>query len=418
MTIGFYLANIKPSDGGIYQYSVYVLKMLVKCDSIKKIYLFYRAKEQSNFHEFINNKKIVAVNHPHYGRIAEASRHLADFWLTRYYMRVKKQKYCLRIYKMLNPDRRFLNKYKIDILHVPRQHAPAYELNYPVAVTMHDVQHFHFPEFFTPLERTHKAIRYHISMEEADHIIVSFNHVKSDLLKYFRSIHSKISVCRVPLTDDWINTTACPFHELKEKYDLPDVFMLTPAATWEHKNHLAILDALNLLRGESFKVFWVATGYKTPFYKTIEARIKQLELEDQVLFTDVIPERELKGLYDMASLVVIPTLYEAGSGPLFEAMRYEVPVICSNVTSLPETIGNSEFLFNPLNVLEIASLIKLSLTDEDFIRRNKENSKIQSAYLRNLQYQESFVQAYKDAIEGFTQNRQKKAYGTQKKVKK
>ena len=48
----------------------------------------------------------------------------------------------------------------------------------------------------------------------------------------------------------------------------------------------------------------------------------------------IVPEEDLIGLYKWASLVVIPTLYEAGSGPLYEAMKYSTPVICSNVTSV------------------------------------------------------------------------------------
>lgn len=399
MNIGIYLVNIKPSDGGIFQYSIYLLKMLLKCDSVKTIHLFYMKEQQPLIQDFLHNDKIKPVIYFRNNRFISITRQISDFWLTRFYLRINKQRFCLIIYKLLNPDRRFLNKFKIDLLHVPRQHCPAYELNYPVAVTMHDVQHFYFPEFFTPLERTHKSMSYHISMEEADHVIVSFNHVKKDLIKYFKPMQSKISVCRVPLADDWITTTATPSQELKLKYNLPDVFMLTPAATWEHKNHLAVLEAMNLLRGESFNIFWVATGYKTPFYNVIEERIKQLELEDQVIFTDVVSESDLRGLYDLASLVVVPTLYEAGSGPLFEAMRYEVTVICSNVTSLPESIGSKEFVFNPLNILEIATLIKRAIKDDDFIKRNKANSKLQTNYLKNLDYQSSFIKAYSLAIE-------------------
>jgi glycosyltransferase involved in cell wall biosynthesis len=404
MNIGIYLVNIKPSDGGIFQYSIYLLNMLLKCNDIETIHLFYAKEQQQLFQNYLLCNKVKPVRYFQNTGFINVRRHIADFWLTKFYLRRNKQRYCLFLYKLLNPDRRFLNKFTLDLLHVPRQHSPAYELNYPVAVTMHDVQHFYFPEFFTPLQRTHKSISYHISMEEADHIIVSFNHVKSDLIKYFKTVKTEISVCRVPLTDDWITTKATPAEELRIKYHLPEIFMLTPAATWEHKNHIAVLEALNLLRGESFKIFWVATGYKTPFFKTIEERIKELELEDQVLFTDIVSESDLKGLYDIASLVVIPTLYEAGSGPLFEAMRYEVPVICSNVTSLPETIGNREFVFNPINIVEIATLIKRAIKDDKFIKSNKENSRLQSAHLRNLDYQRSFVEAYSLAIDSYKRN--------------
>lgn len=404
MTIGYYLTNVKPSDGGIFQYSIYILKMLINCNTVTTIYLFYSQEQLVYYKPFFENRKVKPVLEKSKGKISRVFEHFSDFWLTRYYIRLKQSIFCLRFYRILNPERRFLNKYNLDLLHIPRQHSPAYDLKYPVVVTMHDIQHFHFPEFFTPLERIHKAIRYHITMQEADHIIVSYNHVKQDLIKYFKSSEKKISVCPVPLNEDWIIDEATPPQVLKDKYHLPDTFILTPAATWEHKNHVAILEALNILRGESYNIFWVATGHLTPYYKTIKSKIEELKLNNHVLFTGIVPEADLKGLYRMTSLVVIPTLYEAGSGPLFESMRYKVPVVCSNVTSLPETIGDQEFVFNPLNYLEIATLIKLGLTDKEFVLRNIKNSIKRVSELCSSENQKTFIEAYSLSIGEYKQN--------------
>ena len=401
MRIGFYLNNISPQDGGIFQYSIYLLKMLLRCDQINQIYLFYSAGQQELLIEYFNDKKVTPVKYFKNNRLIKAMRQISEFWLTRYYMRINKQKHNLFFYKLFNPDRIFFNRFKIDLLHVPRQHSPVYKLKYPVIITMHDIQHFHFPEFFTSLERIHKAIRYHVSLKEADHIIVSYNHVKKDIEKYFIDETVKTSVCPVPLSDDWITSQATSPDVLRTKYNVPQIFILTPAATWQHKNHLGLLEALNVLRGEGLTVFWVATGFKTSFYENISKRILELKLQDQVLFTGIVPDNDLRGLYNIANLVVIPTFYEAGSGPLVEAMRYGVPVICSNVTSLPEMINNPDFIFNPLNILELASLIKRALTDQDFIERNKENSRKQIELLRNIDYTQPFLEAYSASVKRF-----------------
>lgn len=400
MKVGYYLSQIKPTDGGIYQYSIYLLKMLLHCDNVEKIFLFYSNDQKDYFIEFLKNEKIQPVLHNETGRITTFFRHFADFWLTRYYIKSKPNPLALKLYRVLNPDRRFLNKYKIDILHVPRQHSPAYDLKYPVVISMHDIQHFHFPEFFTPLERIYKSVRYYTTIREADHIIVSFNHVKNDLKKYFKHCKTNISVCAVPLNEDWLSDST-PHEELKKKYKLPEVFILTPAATWEHKNHLAVLEALHILKQEGFDVFWVSTGHKTTFYKEIKQRIENLNLHEHVLFTGVVSDGDLRGLYSLASLVVIPTLYEAGSGPLFEAMRYNVPVICSNVTSLPETINNADFIFNPLNTLEIANFIKKGLTDNVFRQKNLENSLIRTEFYKNRDYASCFTDTYAEAINNY-----------------
>ena len=402
MKVGYYLSKTQASDGGIYQYSIYVLKMLLKCDEITRIFIFYSNDQKAEFTQYLNHPKVTAVLHDRRGRLYNFMKRASEFYLTRFYLKLMSNSFHYKLYALLNPDRRFLNRYKLDLLHIPRQHSPAYHLNYPVIVTMHDVQHFHFPEFFSPIERIHKSIRYYTTMSEASHVIVSYNHVKADLLKYFRDIRDKVSVCAVPLDEDWVSgrpVSGIPY--LKEKYNLPDQILLTPAATWEHKNHTAVLNALALLRDEGIRVFWVSTGNKTSFHAHLLQKVADLNLTDQVLFTGIVPDEDLVGLYHMASLTVIPTLYEAGSGPLFESMRYNTPVICSNVTSLPETIGNSEFVFNPLNYRQIADLIKLGISDSDFVARNRANSAKRIKHLENLNHTPAFIEAYKKAITEF-----------------
>ena len=94
-------------------------------------------------------------------------------------------------------------------------------------------------------------------------------------------------------------------------------------------------------------------------------------------------------------LVVIPTLYEAGSGPLYEAMRYQVPVICAETTSLPETINNPKYIFNPKIIGELISLITRMLSDENELINNKINSKNRMKELGEKNYYSSFEKVYK-----------------------
>lgn len=400
MKIGFYISGITASDGGIYQYSIYVLKMLLQCDVIEKVYVFHSSDQLSTFGPLLNHPRVVRVIYEKNSKLYFYRKRTSDFFLTRYYLKLNNSGFFFKLYSLLNPDRSFLNKFKLDVLHVPRQLSPSYNLNYPVVVSMHDLQQLHYPEFFTPLERIYRAISYYIAANEADHIIVSYNHVKDDIKKFFRDIATDVSVCTVPVNEDWLESKeTSDISELRTRFNLPDKFMLTPAATWEHKNHLAVLEALSILKKQGEKIFWVSTGKKMPFYKTIEKKITELGLNDQVIFTDVVSDADLLGLYKMAHLVVIPTLYEAGSGPLFEAMRYQVPVICSNVTSLPDTINNDEFIFEPLDYQGIALMIQKAFSDQEFRERNKKNSVKQITNLKNSDYSIAFIKAYQKAAE-------------------
>ncbi|MBE0570261.1 MAG: glycosyltransferase, partial [Ignavibacteriaceae bacterium] len=85
-------------------------------------------------------------------------------------------------------------------------------------------------------------------------------------------------------------------------------------------------------------------------------------------------------------------------GPLYEAMRYGIPVVCSNVTSLPETMGSSEFMFNPNNSEEMLTRIKKGLFDEEFRKRNVQNSRDRMKILEKNNYAECFLNTYKKLL--------------------
>ena len=404
MKAGYLISGIKASDGGIYQYSIYILKMLLRSDEIEKVYLFYSSDQIQDFSKILADKKVNAIRYEPSGKFYNFRKRLSEFFLTRYYLKGRTIKRNFSWYQMLNPDQAFFKKFDCDFIHVPRQHAPAYSLPFPVLISMHDLQQLHFPEFFTPLERIYKAIRYYTSLGETDHVIVSYPHVKADINKYFGNIKAGVSVCPVPMDQDWVSEKPVPSaNELMKKFRIPAQIILTPAATWEHKNHIAVLRALHELKKQGRNIFWVSTGNKTHFYKKIEEKINEFGLADQVLFTGIVSDDELVGLYKMAGLVVIPTLYEAGSGPLFEAMRYSRPVICSNVTSLPDTIGDKEFIFDPGNTTQIASMIIKGLEDEDFIKRNLANSAQRISYFQNSDPYPAFSAAYREAIKKHSQ---------------
>lgn len=400
MKVGYYISKIQASDGGIYQYSIYILKMLLQSKEVEKLYLFYSADQSETFETFLKHPKTVAVLHDKKGRLYNLRKRMAEFFLTRYYLKDGHFTFAHELFFHIDPNRRFLNKFKLDVLHAPRQQAPSYGLKFPVIISMHDLQQLHYPEFFTPLQRIYRSITYYTSLSEASHVIVSYNHVKEDIHKYFSNIRPAVSVCPVPMNEDWTESNTHTVAEiLRQKFGLPAVFILTPAATWVHKNHNAVLEALSILQKKGKKVFWVSTGHQTSYYKTIEAKIRELGLTDQVIFTGLVSDADLMGLFRMASLVVIPTLYEAGSGPLYEAIRYQVPVICSNVTSLPDTMQNDEFIFDPLNYAQIAGLIETALSDNSFIERNKQNSANRVTEFKSADYESSFIKAYRAAID-------------------
>lgn len=406
MKIAYYIHHTTISAGGIFTYSIGILRQLVNTPDIERIIIITSKEVADTLAEFRKNKKIEIS-------IVDRKNILVNLmflnWYGLYIVTLFVQKLVLakvsfnrvkQFLAKLNPYQIIFKINEIDILHIPVQYSPIYKANTPVIITMHDLQEYHFPQYFSLKERLHRFINNRMAIYDSDHIIVSFEHIKKDIIKYFNIDSEKVSVCPPPFAEDWfLNKNETDWNQIQKKYNLNKIFVLYPAATWEHKNHLTLLDAIKKIRDKGLDYELVCTGNKTKYFSILVKKTEKLQLSDSVHFLGIVPEEDLISLYKNSALVVIPTLYEAGSGPLYEAMRYQVPVICSNVTSLPETIGNDEFLFDPKNVSELVLKIKCGLTDEDFRRRNIENSKQRMDYFRKINYSENFIEVYKKIIQ-------------------
>src|SRR5262249_54403569 len=99
------------------------------------------------------------------------------------------------------------------------------------------------------------------------------------------------------------------------------------------------------------------------FWAQIASLISQLGLDKQVCFLGFVPQGDLRALYRLARCLVLPTLFEANSLPIFEAWLDGAPVVCSNVTALPEQIMDAGLLFDPLDVTSMADAIAKVFTD-------------------------------------------------------
>jgi glycosyltransferase involved in cell wall biosynthesis len=107
-------------------------------------------------------------------------------------------------------------------------------------------------------------------------------------------------------------------------------------------------------------------------------------VRDFIHFLGVVPQVDLKWLYRNSLSVVVPSLYEAGSFPLIEAMQLEVPVLCASTTSLPATIGDNRFVFDPRDSEQMASLMSKMASDQEYRQQGIYNSKMRMETLRQI----------------------------------
>lgn len=250
------------------------------------------------------------------------------------------------------------------VIHFPWQ--PYTVCAMPAVYNPHDLQHVHFPEFFSPIEIAWREITYRTGCNLAQTVVVGSTWVKDDLVKHFSLHPGKVQVIPwAPPTQAYTPPSPESLERVQARYSLQPPFALYPAMTWEHKNHLRLLTALAHLRDrEGLAVRLVCTGHRHPaFWPRIEQQLHMLRLDDHVQFLGIVSPGDLRAIYRLAQFVIVPTLFEAASGPVFEAWLEGTAVACSTVTSLPEQVGGAALLFDPFSVEAIAGAIRCMTTD-------------------------------------------------------
>ena len=377
MKILFNIPNISKQSGGIYQYSITLLKILAKSNLSHHFFVYSNINDTDlqNIVRVNSNLFYTIENEPFTHKLKRNFFESLSFFSKKFRIPINLPQ--IDFYDLL------IKKYNIDIIHTPYQGIVA-KKNTPTITTMHDVQELHFPEFFTSDERAYRAVNYKKAIDNADAVIVSYNHVKDDIHKYFNKPRNQIFTVLLDMEELWFKKFENIDVKSSENHNIPADFLLYPAATWEHKNHLRLIEAIAQLKEENIIVNLVCTGYQTPFFKDIIIpRIDLCGLDNQVFFLGIVPDMDLYILYKNCRAIVIPTLYEAGSFPLMESILMNIPVICSNVTSLPETIGDKRFVFDPYVVNDIKSKVKKIWFEDNYRKENFITIEKQALKLRN-----------------------------------
>ena len=353
-------------SGGIRQYAFNMLKMISENNTGEFNVFVYHKRKDKMFLDIIEQNENYTLIPTHFisktlikiynslGKIASA-------------LTFKKVSFKKEFHDFL------IKKHDIKIIHCPYQFIPKTK-KAKLITTMHDVQELHFPEFFTEEERKKRAINYPDYMNRADAIVVSYNHIKEDLIRFFKINPTKIHTLLIGLNDLWI----AEYFNKGLKFDYkPDFsnYLLYPANAWKHKNHITLLEALKVLKDQNKIVNFIFTGdFNSDHGAFLINKIEELGLQDQIVLKGIVSQDDLYSIYQNASGVVVPTLYEAGSYPLYESLYIEKPVVCSNVTSLPETIGDERFVFKPLDKIDIADKVEKLYFDENYRNDSRVNA--------------------------------------------
>ena len=182
-------------------------------------------------------------------------------------------------------------------------------------------------------------------MKRCSRIITHTNFQKSAITKHLGVSSGKISTAYLPplLDQDTLLRTREVYYAptlLRYKYGINRPYLLYPGSGgFTHKNHKSLLLAWHDLKSrmQNDCPMLVCTGKDR--WSTWEALIKTLDLQQQVIFTDLVPLEQLSILYQLSTFVIVPTLYEGGaSGPVLEGVLSGKPVLCSRIEPIVEQL--------------------------------------------------------------------------------
>jgi glycosyltransferase involved in cell wall biosynthesis len=282
-----------------------------------------------------------------------------------------------------------------DVVHFPFQGRGW--VRKPYVYHPHDLQHRYLPEFFTKREIAWREIMYGEHCRRAAAVAVGTSWVKEDLMSKMHVPADKIFV--VPLAPITAGITAVP---ATLPSGAPHRYVIYPAANWPHKNHEALFAAMALLREQGTDVSLVLTGPR-PTALDLRALAVRAGVSDLVHDLGFVSQAELEVLISGAEAMVVPTLFEAASFPIWESFRLGTQVGCSSVTSLPRQVGDAALIFDPRSIPEMASVIRTLWADPEGRRARVERGR---ARLHELSWDKTarqFLALYRHLGSGQTQ---------------
>ncbi len=234
-----------------------------------------------------------------------------------------------------------------DLVHFPSQFG--YTTTLPSIYQPWDLQHRHYPQFFSPQDLRARNTQYRGFCERARFVCVQTEWTKRDVAAQFGIDPEKIVVIRWGTAfEAYRQPSSQEADQVRRDLRLPDTLFLYPAVCWPHKNHAVILRALALLKsrtGQAPNV--VFTGAPTPYQGEVEALARELKVSDFVRFLGFTTSSQIQVIFHLGKALLFPSRFEGLGLPVLEAFRAGLPVLSSSATVLPEVTGGAALLFDP-----------------------------------------------------------------------
>lgn len=293
---------------------------------------------------------------------------------------------------------RYLKRLNIDI--IVYQTFPAFKSSAPSIAFIHDVLFRDFPQFFTWKERLYFR-PLSLLAKKATRLIATSEFVANDLVKY-KYAKSRNHIDIVPLG---VNKQYRPLKnhdpdsvkKIKEKYSLPNDFILYVGRLNTRKNIEALLKAMPYLENKIIPLVIVGEkDWKAPDLKKI---VVATAIENRIIFTGRIATKELVIVYALAKVFCFPSFAEGFGLPPLEAMASGVPVVVSNTAAMPEVCKDAALYIDPREPNSIVRALNSLLQDHEKFHQLKNEGLKRAAFFSWEKTAKTFMQSILNAAQ-------------------
>ncbi len=253
-------------------------------------------------------------------------------------------------------DAEALASYRLDLWFCPLLVLQPASPGLPSVAMIPDLQHEAYPEFFSAEILDWRRRHYRRTVESSGRILTLSRYSKSQLTDVLGADPEKVVVTYLDAAQG-LDRSASPGAEhfeteyldaVRARHGLPREYFFYPGASWPHKNHRLLFEALAGLKERRGSIpELVLTGAQVDSTVDLGAECRRHGLDHEVKVLGYVPGEDLPGLYAMSLATVLPSLFEGFGIPVVEAMRAGSPVICSRAASLPEVGGDAAVYFDP-----------------------------------------------------------------------
>ncbi len=270
-------------------------------------------------------------------------------------------------------------KRDIDVFFSPAHYTPRL-CPTPLVVTIHDLSYLYYPDEFLRKDLYKLQHWTKHAIEQSAKIIAVSKNTKRDIMKHYQVPEDKIEVIYNGFEKSVLKNSRLNEEETLKNYNLqPTTYLLYVGTLQPRKNILTLIDAFHKLWKQIQTYKLVIVGKKGWLYEEIFTKVQELNLQEQVVFTDYLPDDQLVALYKNAFCFILPSLYEGFGIPVLEAMSFSCPVITSFASSLPEIGGDACLYFDPHSSDDLVEKIQRLRDDtalrKDLIKKGRERIK-------------------------------------------